>query len=421
MGGSGMNNMVIVAGSCYPKSSATGAIALKCADMFSQKYNVSVVCTQQGKYAMSGSSVNNIKFYTLTQWRHRMAYFAKEQAEIGSSFRKGFFRLLLFLLRGLGRIQSCFFTLDNMWWYKKAVYKQLLKINEKEKIDIVISLSAPHETHLAAMMFKKAFPSVKWVSYWLDMLASPVNKRNLFISIDKLSDIQNSIMENADLVYTSEEIYDNLNLRSEYVRTKIIAVPYMLKSDILDRNNYISFSTEDSIKLVYLGSFYEKFRNPEYMLRLISSLDSTNVSLHIYSQGECEELVATYANKYSNKIVKYSTVNNKDADYIMKNAHVLINIENDLDNSRPSKLYELISYRKPIINFYYQGHPTRAFCNYSLALDIEIGTPIEIAKKMICDFLTNCKTKNVPSKEEILLKYSKHTEDNIKKLFLNNI
>ena len=413
--------VVIIAGSCYPISSASGSIALKCADYIHDVCNIRLISLQEGNNVANGMSYRNVSIYTLTQWRLRLAQLSEKGIINSSKLKSRFFKCANYILRIIGRIQSMLFTVDNCWWYKKKAYKQLEKLNKEQKIDIILSISAPIESHYAAKKFKERHPEVRWVTYWTDLFAAKINRRNIFINLDKMKKMEFDILKSSDYILATEEVFEIFNERANnYVANKISAIPYIFKQEVLNRDNYVPITNDEPIRCVYMGSFYRDIRNPEFMLKFFTALEKPYI-LDLYTTGNCADIVHKYATKSNGRITEHGLVSAEQLDDIMSKAHILINIENAVPTCIPSKLFELMSYRKPIINFKHKNQNYDVLHDYPCTLNINIGDDIESTINSFNRYFEEAQSFNQVSSQYILNHYNNHMESHVINIFRNII
>ncbi len=409
-------NLVLVLGSFYPFPSAIGEIAAFFADFLKDDYKISVICIQKADKKASGLFWKNTEVYALTQTRLRWTQLAEEKSQKSKSpFKKMFYRLIRDFMRGIGKIQSTFFYIDNCYWYSKKAKKQLDKLNSKNRIDAVISLSSPIESHFASRKFKKENPDVRWVAYFGDPFVNPQFKKNIFISMKTLERIQSDIIENADYALMTEEIYEKWNPKHAHCGKKTAALPYILKEDIFKNSSCSEINFDSSnIHVVYAGAFYKDIRNPEYALKVFDAATRrSDIMLHLFSQGNCGDTVEKYSQKSGGKIINHGIVSKEELLSIYKKADALLNIGNSTDAYNPSKVFEYISTCKPIISFYQNGLVSNELSRYPFAVQIGFDGDIDADAEKIISFCSSTLNQSVDFAELENL-FHEHTAKSIK-------
>lgn len=134
-------------------------------------------------------------------------------------------------------------------------------------------------------------------------------------------------------------------------------------------------------------------------------------SLDLYTQGSCQEIVDSFASNNDN-IKRFDMVSKIDLTEICLKSDFLVSVGNNVSGFQHSKLYEYISYDKPIIHFYYE-EKDYVISRYPYALQIKIGDDISHSITLITDFLS--KYKNVfIDKQQIQKIFICNSEENIK-------
>ena len=103
-------------------------------------------------------------------------------------------------------------------------------------------------------------------------------------------------------------------------------------------------------KLIFAGTLYMKIRNPEFFLSVISKVKDVSLDLFV-RKGECEQIINRYAKDNIHR--EYFVDKAKYIDMLKYGYDVLVNIGNVSTLQAPSKMLELLSTGKPIINFYF--------------------------------------------------------------------
>lgn len=102
------------------------------------------------------------------------------------------------------------------------------------------------------------------------------------------------------------------------------------------------------IHCFFVGTFYKEIRNPEYMFRLFSDLRMGNIMLHVVGASGWE--YCDDGEEISDRIKFHGKCPAEEAFQYMKNADVLVSLNNTVTNQMPGKIFDYISTGKPIIN-----------------------------------------------------------------------
>lgn len=283
--------------------------------------------------------------------------------------------------------------------------KTLQAIHAENKIDVMLSVSFPFHTHVAALKFKKINPDVRWVSYSTDPLAysesNPIERWKLKEAIK----IEQAVYDNSDKCLITEELLENLRQNFHIEEKKIFKLPYLLFEEIEDR----SVKDRQKPMVLYAGFVFYTVRNPEIMLSAFSKVK--DIELHLYISGD-RQCRAILERPLPDHIIKNDLVPHAKYIELLGQAEVLINLSNKAHLQAPHKLMELISTGKPIINFYYYEDSGYDIINkYPLGINISNDWNEEDMVKSIEHFVAENCHKRV-SYEEITQLYSEHLLEN---------
>ena len=388
----------------YPIASATGICVQRFAELLCNDYKIDVICVASDMNAVRIAHMSGITI-------HALAGGAMSQ----EAHHRGVLRKLCHLY---GQAQIKTSLLGNMKWFEVAALKKLKEIDRIRKIDAIFSVCSPLSAHCAALKYKEENASVRWLAYTVDLFATPKRIRPFGHSLESLIKKEQEVLQKADSVLLSEEIYANHpklveNLKD--VEKLPYAIPYQKESE--DFKEELGSSKKNRIYCVFAGTLYQDLRNPEVMLDLFSRISDKTVNLHLYTTG-CGELVGKYASNV-NSITLHGRVPYEEIKRVYQKADFLVNIGNSNSDFIPSKTFEYIATGKPIINFYYGNKPDSVLSKYPLAFHIS-NKEKQHEVKPIEEFLKS-NTGKVLSRRDIEQIYPCNATDYIKNLLKNKI
>ena len=158
--------------------------------------------------------------------------------------------------------------------------------------------------------------------------------------------------------------------------------------------------------VVYAGYLYYEIRNPRTMLEVFSRI--RDVDLHLYVAGDrfIRHMLSQY---YPDNIAIDGLVSRDNYLNIINSASVLINMCNTVKLQAPSKLTELISTGKPIINFYYnQDSGYRMIEKYPLGINIANDMDYNDAADKVSIFIRDNAGKSI-SFDDVKKLYPEHS------------
>ncbi len=158
------------------------------------------------------------------------------------------------------------------------------------------------------------------------------------------------VFETSHKVFALDFVGNDMDYLPADLAQKVVTfrVPKVQKLDSKTENTQKSSDSDTNINFVYVGQLYDDIRNPELMLKLFTKLPE-NYILHLYGGGS-EKTVAQYKEILGDRLVLHGWVSSSESIKAQKEAHVLINLNNNIKNMLPSKLIEYINTGKPILN-----------------------------------------------------------------------
>lgn len=268
---------------------------------------------------------------------------------------------------------------------EKIYIKNIEKIVKKYNIDIIVSVSNPYFTAIAAA---KSQVQCKRMLYQLDPHAFSllINKKS-----KKLLKEEKYTCEKMDEIVITDLLYEenkNNELFRYLYKMKTINFPNVKKIQYKQFKNEIVFD-KNFINCVFVGYFYEDIRNPKYILEIINKTENKNILFHIVGGG-AEDTIRKYKDCLGSRLIIHGRVPLENAINVMLNADILINIGNTIPNQMPSKIFDYISSGKPIINICKSDNcPTLKYTKrYPLCLNIVESD--EITNSVMNDFENFC-------------------------------
>ena len=240
-------------------------------------------------------------------------------------------------------------------WLIPEYYKTLEEIHNKVNLDCVITVSNTICSQFSGLKFKNNHPTIKWITFFTDPFTDhyiyyPFLKSRKSLRARHFKD-EMMIYDTADYNMLTKELYDRAinDFNQPLHKTSLIEFTLnkqIYRDTITLPNNPIK---TQRVSLVYAGALYKNIRNPEGMLKIVSQTKGLKLDLYI-KHRECSDIVDRYLSEF---IVRKSLVNReKYLQMINDEYDILVNIGNISRLQTPSKMLELLSTGKPIVNFY---------------------------------------------------------------------
>lgn len=296
--------------------------------------------------------------------------------------------------------------------YMLAPYIKKLKALHGENYDLIIPMCGDFALAAAALEYLKEVDT-KLIVYQVDPCATSAKYAGDWAQ--KAAAFERDLFERADAIVTTPICYSEME--AIYPQT-IMQKSCKMEFPNVSVTDDIGCPDQDSaIRCVFSGSLYPLARNPQYTLKLFRAIENPAIQLHII--GADREAMAQFVDEceIGDNIVLHGRLSwEKAFDKICK-ADLLVNIGNIMTNQVPSKIFDYISARKPILNIcvnencpsipYLERYPK------SLTLVEGIGT-VEEHAKAVERFITE-NAGYIADKEEILTAFYDCTADHCAK------
>lgn len=371
-----MAHVVVIAGWYYPNPSPTGNCIRKIVDQLKKEHTVSVVCFSQGETNAS-IVVDGVRIYSIGNLRLRLRFYALNglKSDAMCRIRTYYFKTLFFFSRVLRAVQSTYSWPSSEKWFIAGALQALQEIDEQIPIDVLLTVSNPFEAHVSGLIFKRKNSDVNWITYTLDHFtnADSLHKFSLCKRLKRIRNrsFESRVFNSADVNFITEGLVDWCRgLVSDYDSSFVeISFPLLSMDTSYTGSKYIFNGRHDSINVVYAGTFYRQIRNPEYLLRLFSATRDERLVLHVFSSGDCNDIVRRYAEDSGGRIVQHGFLPTSEIRLVLHSADVLVNVGNTISEQIPSKIFEYIATGKPIVNLYHgKNSYNNIFSKYPLSL-----------------------------------------------------
>ena len=304
----------------------------------------------------------------------------------------------------------------NAPFFSYKLYKLLCKLHEHRQYDVVVVVYTQIDPLIAGSYFKKLFPNVKVISYFLDSLSGGPRPKLLSEKqkIKKGIAWEKKLLKNMDaVVYMESSMHHHLKYSSKFEYFKkvfFLDVP-MLKIDRLENETTQenAKNTRNTIVITYVGTLPNSIRNPEYAFKLLSEIRNINWQLNIVGEGRYKEKEFNTCGISINWLGKMP---HEKALEFLKRSDVLLNIGNIVEGMVPSKIFEYISYRKAILSFApnYKEASIPYIKKYPAGCVILESDNFLYNKEKLNNFLTNL-PKCTLSDDELKKLYYKNTPE----------
>lgn len=383
--------ILFILGAYKPRASANGLCAANVVDYLkSQGHSITVLSNKH----IDGDSYENENGVEIYRVKQRLFFRIKEYISLNSNKRPLTCKILYGLANVLNKLQLFFMSL--FWPIVSPMTNRIfrntaLTLQKKNDYDVVVSIYTPIEALLAGYEVKKSFPSVKFIPYFLDSLSGgygpkifskkSIIKRGLKIE-KKLYSLADSIF----LMKSSEE--HQLKYNDQYdAKMRFLDIPMFLSKS---ENKLLNGDKPRPLcKMLFVGSISSKIRNPKTLIDALLQVELQNFVCEFIGNIDCIDEFSVLKVRMGERLIFTGFMDHNKLEEKIAEADILLNIGNLIPNMVPSKIFEYMSYLKPIISTYdISNEPSATYLRqYPLALLLSKDTPPKENAEKIAHFI----------------------------------
>jgi len=356
-----MKRVLFISEKSYPNMTPiTNCLRPIIDNMINCNVKVDVLTYRKEKNYKKTEIIDNINIYRVTDY-----YNVHHDKKILSLFSRIWRKLFLpfnFILKG----------------------KKLLISN---KYDAVIACSYPFLMERMAYYITK-YTKVPFFSYQLD----PYYNNTLLGNKNKKKRLKEEIriLSKAKKIFLP---YDNYNENILGELSVLKEKYYPIDFALIKKWPVFQVIKNEKLVFAFAGAFYEKIRTPFLVFDFFKEIKDLNYLFILYciTNDSLKEKIGSNIRTFEEKFEIHYNADKKICDQVLYNSNFLVNIGNMISNQTPSKVYELISSGKPIINFYF----------------IDNDTSVNLLKKY-----DNCINIKLPHNDDDIVKFLEFTKKN---------
>lgn len=404
-----MSNIIFITSKYWPSPDANGICVQQIVKQLkSEGHQIICICVKED------GQLKHDFFEGIEIFRVKKTLYATMIEKEKETGKKSIAMILLTLLR---RILSLAFLpiFPNTEPYRtRKIYRAVELIVQQKSIDCVIGVFRPFEGVAVAQKIRRKYPKIICGGYYLDIMKG-ANIPKIFPKkmYSKLCDVRElKIFNSLDFILMAEAgkiIYEKPYFKSVKEKINYINFPVFrnIGNEIHQRIEY----DKKYYNIVYAGYLDRTYRNPTFIFKVIQNLNKKGckIKLHLYGRNNCIDIINEYIQNNPDNFCYYGTVDSDKAKEAILSADAVLNISNKTNSIVPSKVFELFSSCKPIINVvtnpcdvsldYFNYYPT-------VSIIEEYKGDIEMEMKKLWDFLYLSKNCTISYDEIESLYYS---------------
>ena len=317
------------------------------------------------------------------------------------TIRQGFHSTLLKKNKFLGRILEVLLEIVFYFSYpsydklaEKRMYHRICELNQRHHFDCIYAIYRKYTNVGAVLKFKKHHPACRCGVLFFDLIEAsrPRMFTKHFFSMICWKQYR-KIGNIADKVFVPNdgkcECWD---LLPESKREMLYYPGFLRRKNIRAAGSGI-VGKDKKIVMIFAGTLNTIYRNPTPLFEVLKELQESGhpVTLKLYVKGNCGSLIEKAKNDLHIDIIQNELIEKGQLLTEYQYADVLINLSNHMIKATPSKVFELISTGKPVLNFVFdKDDSTKAyFDQYFMAHSIFAYEDIAGQIKNLKAFLEN--------------------------------
>jgi glycosyltransferase involved in cell wall biosynthesis len=242
-------------------------------------------------------------------------------------------------------------------FFSARFYKAAEKITREKQIDVIIPIYNTVEALIAGSKVKQKNRRVLYVPYFLDPLFGGQTPRFMSEKTKQKKALawEKKLLGSADgivMMSSSRDSYKKMGVSPDYLaKTEFLDLPLLIPRETPDHVSHRSYFPEDEIVFLFAGSTPRNIRNPEFFLKLFAGIDRPDWHLYLAGNSDFNDLIGSMAGKCT-RIHRLGPVEHFRVTEMIREADVMVNIGNTLAHMVPSKIFEYMSFNKPIVSTY---------------------------------------------------------------------
>lgn len=239
----------------------------------------------------------------------------------------------------------------NRWEnYAKQLYA-------KYRFDVVVAEHYGYNTLKTGLCLKKKYPSVKYVPLLWDPIDGQVITAKLPLSFTtkRIHQLELAVGNAADMVISTvamKAYYDSHGDAFDNKR-KYLDIPSVIFPEDEVETSHIGLLNKDYINIVFSG-YIDSHRDINPVLDVLNnSKQAPKLNVVFFCKGVAKKDEAYWKDNFKGKITFHGYIPLPELHTIYRHADYLLNISSINPNLIPSKIFEYMSYGKPIISTYF--------------------------------------------------------------------
>lgn len=405
-----MKKILVITDKYYPRPYANALCAQELIRAFQKRgFEIDIIAFQDSGIEMPRVYEGSDIYPVQPDWRLKLFYYAENfpQKALAKICKLGahFFSKskAIFLLP---------WTPLYSFSFPRRIYHLMERLQTENHYDVVISILNPFEGTYAAMKFKQKHQDIPFIIYAVDTIEKSRFHSGITGKIADPFFWEKRFLDACDAFFYMQSRSERYaQVRFQAWRDKLIVTD--LPRFTLQDYEILPYSFGKSGEhWVYAGSLGGVHYPVEDAIKFFLSLPQDRQrTLHFFGRGQGLKTAQRAQKEAQERIIAHGYVDSKTLQSILCSCDVLVSIK--YSDQISAKIFEYISYRKPIVHF--SGHPEDPdviyYQKYPLAFVVQTyKADFEQSDERLMDFLERIKGTTV-SQEELLRIYETNTPE----------
>lgn len=409
-----MSNILFVSGSYFPYATANAVCAKKFEDALRAQGHHVIYCNRKHDldepdfHLVNGTEIftvgknSDIFFQSIGKLRQLRLPNGMHGA---FSFGMKCYQLMM-QLRNFGKRKSSL-RQEAREMYLDEYAEKIREVIAAKKIDLIISVSMPFDSHCAVLRAMHAIGEIrpKWIAYCIDAYWSKAGVNPGEVPAMKKE--EREIFQYCDHILMLDTIEkDYAGNEFAAFRTKITSLPlplFDLQSPLEDCSAEGIETREDVSEIVFTGTVYDDFSNIDAFIDVAREFQGEKIRFHFLGKIYPKSLANLRQLQQSmpGKLEIYGRMPYPYAQGSMQRADVLLNLANDNANQIPSKIFQYMMCRKPVLNIYRMEEDvgTMYLKKYPLAFNFDCKRDLVAQCQQLREWLQKAQSLSTTMKE----------------------
>lgn len=278
----------------------------------------------------------------------------------------------------------------------RKLYSKAQKLYDEYNFALVISENHGLETFIAGCELKERNCSIKHIPIFWDPLKghsfSPLLPREF--SKKRFERLENKAIKFSTLLISMSSMRSFYEVNGDPAKEKrvYLDIPGIIPPDKEVASDYLNVLKDGYINIVYSGILTIPTRDPLPIIKLFNNSSFVEgVNLIFFCAGNAKDVLVKAKDSFKGKISINDYIPLNELHTVYKYSNFLLNISDINANMTPSKIFEYMSYGKPIISFYLtEGDAAKKYLdNYSQSICINLNESDSFNVNMIDAFMSS--------------------------------